>query len=76
MPDSTDEIFQRNAKYFACLFWNVSNQVEIMYSSGRNSKEMGAIFRISSRKSARGIRPLIVLAFDFPYAYVAIKNWA
>jgi hypothetical protein len=36
----------------------VSNQVEIIYSSGRNSKETGEIIRISPRKSARGIRPL------------------
>jgi hypothetical protein len=37
----------------------VSNQVEIIYSSGRNSKETGEIIRISPRKSARGIRPLL-----------------
>jgi hypothetical protein len=36
----------------------VSNQVEIIYSSGRNSKETGEIIRILPRKSARGIRPL------------------
>ena len=36
----------------------MSNQVEIIYSSGRNSKETGEIIRISPRKSARGIRPL------------------
>jgi hypothetical protein len=36
----------------------VSNQVEIIYSSSRNSKETGEIIRISPRKSARGIRPL------------------
>jgi hypothetical protein len=36
----------------------VSNQVEIIYSSGRNSKETGEIIRISPRKSARGIRPI------------------
>ena len=36
----------------------MSNQVEIIYSSSRNSKEAGEIFRISPRKSARGIRPL------------------
>ena len=36
----------------------MSNQVEIIYSSSRNSKETGEIFRISPRKSARGIRPL------------------
>jgi hypothetical protein len=35
----------------------VSNQVEIIYSSTRNSKETGEIIRISPRKSARGIRP-------------------
>jgi hypothetical protein len=34
-----------------------STQVEIIYSSGRNSKETGEIIRISPRKSARGIRP-------------------
>ena len=38
----------------------MSNQVEIIYSSGRNSKETGEIIRISPRKSARGIRPLAV----------------
>jgi hypothetical protein len=47
-----------SAKYFACFFWIVSNQVEIIYSSGRNSQETGEIIRISPRKSARGIRPL------------------
>jgi hypothetical protein len=36
----------------------VSTQVEIIYSSGRNSKETGEIISISPRKSARGIRPL------------------
>ena len=36
----------------------MSNQVEIIYSSSRNSKETGEIIRISPRKSARGIRPL------------------
>jgi hypothetical protein len=36
----------------------VSNQVEIIYSSSRNSKETGEIIRISPRKNARGIRPL------------------
>ena len=36
----------------------MSTQVEIIYSSSRNSKETGEIFRISPRKSARGIRPL------------------
>jgi hypothetical protein len=35
----------------------VSNQVEIIYSSGRNSKETGEIIRIAPRKSACGIRP-------------------
>jgi hypothetical protein len=39
----------------------VSNQVEIIYSSSRNSKETGEIIRISPRKSARGIRPLRVV---------------
>jgi hypothetical protein len=39
----------------------VSNQVEIIYSSTRNSKETGEIIRISPRKSARGIRPLRVV---------------
>jgi hypothetical protein len=38
----------------------VSNQVGIIYSSGRNSKETGEIFRISLTKSARGIRALLV----------------
>ena len=38
----------------------MSNQVEIIYSSGRNSKDTGEIIRISPRKSARGIRPLEV----------------
>ena len=57
-PDSTDKIFQRHAKYFASFFWIVSNQVQIMYSSGRNSKEMGEIFGILPRKSARGVRRL------------------
>jgi hypothetical protein len=56
-PDSTGAFSRRNAKYFACFFWIVSNQVEIIYSSGRNSKETGEIIRISPRKSARGIRP-------------------
>jgi hypothetical protein len=36
----------------------VSTQVEIIYASSHNSKETGEIFRISPRKSARGIRPL------------------
>ena len=36
----------------------MSNQVEIIYSSGRNSKETDEIIRISPRKSARGIMPL------------------
>ena len=36
----------------------MSNQVEIIYSSSRNSKETGEIIRISPRKSPRGIRPL------------------
>ena len=57
-PDSTSAFSRRNAKYFACFFWIVSNRVEIIYSSSRNSKETGEIIRISPRKSARGIRPL------------------
>jgi hypothetical protein len=36
----------------------VSNQVEIIYLSGCNTKETGEIIRISARESARGIRPL------------------
>jgi hypothetical protein len=56
-PDSTGAFSRRNSKYFACFFWIVSNQVEIIYSSGRNSKETGEIFRISLTKSARGFRP-------------------
>jgi hypothetical protein len=54
-PDSTGAFSRRNAKYFACFFWIVSNQVEIIYSSSRNSKETGEIIRISPGKSARGI---------------------
>jgi hypothetical protein len=57
-PDTTGAFSRRNAKYFVCFFWIVSNQVEIIYSSGRNSKETGEIIRISPRKSARGIRPI------------------
>jgi hypothetical protein len=34
-----------------------SRQAEIIRSSSRNSKETGEIFRISPRKSVRGIRP-------------------
>jgi hypothetical protein len=56
-PDSTGAFSRRNAKYFACFFWIVKNQVEIIYSSSRNSRETGEIIRISPRKSARGIRP-------------------
>jgi hypothetical protein len=45
----------------------VSNQVEIIYSSSRNSKETGEIIRISPRKSARGIRPLEAIFFNVTY---------
>jgi hypothetical protein len=48
----------------------VSNQVEIIYSSGRNSKETGEIIRISPRKSARGIRPLSIQAANILQALV------
>jgi hypothetical protein len=37
-PDSTGAFSRRNAKYFACFFWIASNQVEIIFSSSRNSK--------------------------------------
>jgi hypothetical protein len=38
-PDSTSAFSRQNANYFACFFWIVSNQVEIIYSSARNSKQ-------------------------------------
>jgi hypothetical protein len=54
--------FSAKCENFGCFFWIVSNQVEIIYSSSRNSKETGEIIGISPRKSARGIRPLHVHA--------------
>jgi hypothetical protein len=50
----------------------VSTQVEIIYSSSRNSKETGEIFRISPRKSARGIRPLLIVQY-LPLSRALVK---
>jgi hypothetical protein len=52
----------------------VSNQVEIIYSSSRNSKETGEIIRISPRKTARGIRPLGSL--KLVKKYFVIQNFS
>ena len=53
-----------------------SNQVEIIYSSSRNSKETGEIIRISPRESARGIRPLGQCAFgkQFIFCFYNLSN--
>jgi hypothetical protein len=50
-PDSTGAFSRRNAKYFACFFWIVSNQVEIIYSSSHNSKETGEKFAFRREKA-------------------------
>jgi hypothetical protein len=46
-----------SAKYFACFFWITTTRINYFYLIAHNSKETGEIFRISPRKSARGIRP-------------------
>jgi hypothetical protein len=56
-PDSTSAFSQRNANYFACFFWIATIRINYFYLIAHNSKETGEIFRISPRKSARGIRP-------------------
>jgi hypothetical protein len=48
---------RRNANYFACFFWIATTRINYLYLIAHNSKETGEIFRISPRKSARGIRP-------------------
>ena len=57
-PDSTSAFSRRNANYFACFFWIATTRINYFYLIAHNSKETGEIFRISPRKSARGIRPL------------------
>jgi hypothetical protein len=39
---------------------NITTRINYFYLTAHNSKETGEIFRISPRKSARGIRPLEV----------------
>jgi hypothetical protein len=55
-PDSTGAFSRRNANYFACFFWIATTRINYFYLIAHNSKETGEIFRISPRKSARGIR--------------------
>jgi hypothetical protein len=52
----------------------VSNQVEIIYSSSRNTKETGEIICISPRKSACGIRPLGALLVRVEKALTLTKK--
>jgi hypothetical protein len=48
---------RRNANYFASFFWIATTRINYLYLIAHNSKETGEIFRISPKKSARGIRP-------------------
>jgi hypothetical protein len=57
-PDSTSAFSWRNVNYFACFFWIATTRINYFYLIAHNSKETDEIFRISPRKSARGIRPL------------------
>jgi hypothetical protein len=61
-PDSTSAFSRRNANYFACFFWIATTRINYFYLIAHNSKETGEIFRISPRKSARGIRPLRIFS--------------
>jgi hypothetical protein len=68
----------RNANYFACFFWIATTRINYFYLIAHNSKETGEIFRISPRKSARGIRPLdsnLPLALRLVYSLREQWRW-